>query len=75
MTTKIYVRERTDDKKGMEEPRYRIAAITGDRTKIRFSAHHFRKVELETIIKDVDAELIYLQPMDDEDERKGKCKD
>ncbi len=65
MTTKIYVRERSKTGAGCEQPRYRIVAITGDRSSIRFDASHFRKTELENIIADVNAELIYLQPMEE----------
>lgn len=71
--TKIYVRERNKVGSGVQEPRYRIVAVTGDRTKIRFDASHFRKTELETVVKDVGAELIYLQPI--EDDEHGKKKD
>lgn len=72
MTTKIYIRERNKTGSGTQEPRFRIAAITGDRSKIRFSANHFRKAELEAITSDIDAELIYLKPIEEEDEHKGK---
>lgn len=72
MTTKIYVRERNKVGTGVQEPRYRIAAVTGDRTDIRFSASHFRKTELEAILEGVDAELIYLAPIDEAEHGKKK---
>ncbi|MEA5036839.1 hypothetical protein SDC9_23615 [bioreactor metagenome] len=75
MTTKIYVRERNKIGAGVQEPRYRIAAVTGDRTDIRFSANHFRKTELESILQGTDAELIYLAPMDEAEHGKKKYSD
>lgn len=72
MTTKIYVRERNKVGTGVQEPRYRIAAVTGDRTDIRFAASHFRKTELEAILEGVDAELIYLAPIDEAENGKKK---
>lgn len=72
MTTKIYVRERNKVGTGVQEPRYRIAAVTGDRTDIRFSASHFRKTELEAILEGVDAELIYLAPIEESEHGKKK---
>ncbi|MDO5845069.1 MAG: hypothetical protein Q4Q53_08000 [Methanocorpusculum sp.] len=67
MSTKIYVRERNKTEVGDQKPRFRVVAITGDRTKVRFDASHFRKTELETIVSDVGAELIYLEPMTGEE--------
>lgn len=72
MTTKIYVRERNKVGTGVQEPRYRIAAVTGDRTDIRFAASHFRKTELEAILQGVDAELIYLAPIEESEHGKKK---
>lgn len=74
MTTKIYVRERNKTGSGTHEPRFRIAAITGDHSQIKFFANHFRKIELEEIVKGLDAELIYLEPIDEGDDEKGNHK-
>ncbi|MDT8356990.1 MAG: hypothetical protein RQ758_00640 [Methanomicrobiaceae archaeon] len=34
----------------------------------KFEASHFRKTELEEIAKDVGAEVIYLEPMEEEEQ-------
>lgn len=70
---KIYVREREKVKEGVKQPRFRVVAIVGDKDdKIKFKESHFRKSELETIAKDLGAELIYLKQMPDEEHGKMK---
>ncbi|MBN2734600.1 MAG: hypothetical protein JXQ82_07090 [Methanomicrobiaceae archaeon] len=71
---KIYVRERSKIKEGVKQPRFRVVAIVGDKEeKIKIAANHFRKIELEKIAEDLSAELIYLEPMPDEEH--GSMKD
>jgi hypothetical protein len=55
---KIYVRERTMGKEGSRNPRYRIVATEGG--DLRFHADHLRKIDIETIAQDLDAEVVYL---------------
>jgi hypothetical protein len=64
---KIYVRERQKVGEGVRQPMFRILAITGGQAQIQ--AIHFRKFEIEQIAKDLDAEVIYLEP-----ERSGEKK-
>lgn len=64
MTTKIYIRERNSVSEHQKEPRFRIVAITGDRSSIKIDASHFRLQELQTITADVGAELVVLEPME-----------
>ncbi len=55
---KIYVRERTKSKEGGRNPRYRVIATEGG--ELRFHADHLRKVDIETIGKDLGAQVVYL---------------
>ncbi len=55
---KIYVRERTKSKEGGRNPRFRVIATEGG--ELRFHADHLRKVDIETIAKDLDAQVVYL---------------
>lgn len=55
---KIYVRERTKSKEGSRSPRFRVVATEGGN--LRFHADHLRKTDIETIAKDLDAEIIQL---------------
>jgi hypothetical protein len=55
---KIYVRERIKSKEGGHSPRYRIIASQGG--DLRFHADHLRKVDIETIAKDLGAQVVYL---------------
>jgi hypothetical protein len=66
---KIYVRERMLSKEGGRNPRFRIVATEGG--DLRFHADHIRKVDLETIAGDLDAQVIYL-PEQSEGKGKGK---
>ncbi len=76
MPIKIYVRERMKVKAGVKAPRFRVLAVTngssGSESLTFPSRMHLRKVELERIAKDVGAEVVYLEPIA-EDER-GKMK-
>jgi hypothetical protein len=71
---KIYARERTKVGRGVKEPRFRIVAILREpgEAEARIDATHFRKMELETLAKDIGAEIRYLEPMPDEE--KGRMK-
>ena len=71
---KIYVRERMKVKSGVKEPRFRILAVTGGSgtSHLKFESRHLRKVELEQIAKDVGAEVVYLEPVSEEE--RGKMK-
>jgi len=60
--TKIYVRERV--KAGAKQPSYRIIAITGLEGGFQVFVPHFRRAEIESIAKDIGAEVIYLEPGD-----------
>jgi len=55
---KIYVRERTRSKEGGRNPRFRVVATEGG--ELRFHADHLRKTDIETIAKDLGAEIIQL---------------
>lgn len=55
---KIFVRERTRTKEGGRNPRYRVIATEGG--DLRFHADHLRKVDIETIAKDLGAQVVYL---------------
>lgn len=67
--TQIYVRERRKVGSGVKQPKYRVVAITGenDTRRIRVEANHFRKTELEAIAADVGAEIVYLEPVAEEE--------
>ena len=66
---KIYVRERTRTKEGSRNPRFRVVATEGG--DLRFHADHMRKIDIETIAKDMGAETVYL-PGHDHGETRGK---
>jgi S-adenosylmethionine synthetase len=76
MDMKVYVRERVKIGKGVQEPRFRVVAVTsekgGDAGHFKIEATHFRKVELERIAKDVGAEIVYMEPMPEEE--RGRMK-
>ncbi|MDD3622156.1 MAG: hypothetical protein PHQ81_07105 [Methanofollis sp.] len=67
---KIYVRERQKVGSGVKQPKFRIVAVTGDSNSRRLwvESKHFRKNEIETIAADLEAEIVWLEPMP-EDER------
>lgn len=62
---KIYVRERTKVGEGARQPRYIILAVQGGDLKVY--AHHFRRTELEQMATDCGAEIVYLEPMPEEE--------
>ena len=62
---KIYVRERTKVGEGVRQPRYIILAVAGGDLKVY--AHHFRRTELEQMATDCGADLVYLEPMPEEE--------
>ncbi len=71
---KIYVRGRQKVGSGVKQPKFRVVAVTGgkeDSNHLKIEATHFRKAELEQVAKDVGAEIIYLEPIPEE-ERSGK---
>jgi hypothetical protein len=57
--TKIYVRPRLKVGEGVQQPMFRIVAVTGGQMQIE--ATHFRKLEIEQIAKDVGAQVVYLE--------------
>jgi len=65
---KIYVRERQKVGEGVESPKYRIVAVTGGQ--IQIEVPHFRKFEIEQIAKDIEAEVVFLKPVPDDQKRK-----
>jgi hypothetical protein len=67
--TKIYVRERRKVGSGVKQPKYRIVAVTGENNAKRLwvEATHFRKTELEAIAADIAAEIVYLEPVSEEE--------
>jgi hypothetical protein len=62
---KIYIRERTKVGEGVRQPRYIVLAVQGG--DLRVFAHHFRKTELEQMAKDTGADLVFLEPMPEEE--------
>ncbi len=68
---KIYVRERTKSKEGGRNPRYRVLASQGG--ELQFHADHLRKIDIETIAKDLGAEIVYM-PEREHTEKKAKAK-
>jgi hypothetical protein len=69
---KIFVRERTRSREGGRNPRYRVIATEGG--DLRFHADHLRKVDIETIAKDLGAEVIFL-PEREHVEKKMKAEE
>lgn len=65
---KIYVRERQKVGEGVRQPKYRVVAVTGG--EIQIEATHFKKVEIERIAKDVGAEVVFLEPVPDDQKKK-----
>jgi hypothetical protein len=65
---KIYVRERQKVGEGVEQPKYRVVAVTGGQVQIE--ATHFRKFEIEQIASDLKAEIIYMKPVADDMKKK-----
>jgi chemotaxis protein CheY-P-specific phosphatase CheC len=47
---------------------YRIVAVTGGQVQIELT--HFRKFEIEQIAKDIGAEVVYLEPVPEEEKKK-----
>jgi hypothetical protein len=67
---KIYVRERQKVGKGVRQPMFRILAVTGGQ--IQIEGTHFRKFEIERIAEDLDAEVIYLEPVKEGEKKKRR---
>jgi len=65
---KIYVRERKKVGENVEEPRFRIVAVTGGQLQIE--APHYRKFEIEKIAEDVSAQVVYLKPVPEDQKKK-----
>ena len=65
---KIYVRERMKVGEGVKQPMYRIVAVTGGQVQIELT--HFRKFEVEQIAKDIGAEVVFLEPVPEEEKKK-----
>ena len=68
MSMKIYVRERQKVGEGVESPKYRIVAVTGG--ELQIEAPHFRKFEIEQIAKDVNAQVVFMTPVPDDQKKK-----
>lgn len=64
--TRIYVRGRQKVGSGVQQPKFRVVAVTGTGEHLKIEAVHFRKTELDQIAKDINAEVIYLEPMPEE---------
>ena len=67
---KIYVRERQKVGEGVRQPMFRILAVTGGQ--IQIEGTHFRKFEIERIAKDIDAEVVYLEPEGEGEKKHAK---
>ena len=65
---KIYVRERQKVGEGVRQPKYRVIAVTGGQVQIQ--ATHFRKMELEVIAKEIGAEIVWMEPVPDDQKKK-----
>lgn len=65
---KVYVRERQKIGEGVKQPQFRIVAVVGGQ--IQFLANHYRKFELELIAKEAGAEIIWMEPLADEQMKK-----
>ena len=65
---KLYVRERQKVGEGVKQPKYRVVAVTGGQMQIE--ATHFRKVEIEQIAKDVGAQVVYMEPVPEDEKHK-----
>lgn len=69
---KIFVRARSRVKEGSRNPRFRIIAVEGG--DLRVYAEHLRKVDIETIAKELGADIIYLPERDEEVRREKEAK-
>jgi len=67
---KIYVRERQKVGEGVRQPMFRILAVTGGQ--IQIEGTHFRRFEIERIAKDIDAEVVYLEPAKEMEKKRGE---
>ncbi len=65
---KLYVRERQKIGEGVKQPKYRVLAVTGG--ELQIEATHFRKVEIEEIAKDVGAQVVYMEPVAEDEKHK-----
>jgi hypothetical protein len=65
---KLYVRERQKIGEGVKQPKYRVVAVTGG--ELQIEATHFRKVEIEEIAKDVGAQVVYMEPVAEDEKHK-----
>jgi len=65
---KLYVRERQKVGEGVKQPKYRVVAVTGG--ELQIEATHFRKVEIEQIAKDVGAQVVYMEPVPEDEKHK-----
>ncbi|TAJ43560.1 hypothetical protein [Methanofollis fontis] len=67
---KFYVRERQKVGAGVKQPKFRVVAVTGEKADeghLKVEAVHFRKNEIEAIARDVGAEIVWLEPMPEEE--------
>ncbi len=65
---KIYMRPRMKVGEGVHQPMFRVVAVTGGQLQVE--ATHFRKLEIEQIAKDIGAQVVYLEPVPEEEKKK-----
>ncbi len=65
---KIDMRPRMKVGEGVHQPMFRVVAVTGGQLQIE--ATHFRKLEIEQIAKDIGAQVVYLEPVPEEEKKK-----
>lgn len=53
---------------GVHQPMFRVVAVTGGQMQVE--ATHFRKMEIEQIAKDVGAQVVYLEPVPEDEKKK-----
>ena len=56
---KIFIRQRRDVTKGKQRPRFAVVAVQG--ADLEFYRPFLRRAELEQIAAEADAEIVYLQ--------------
>ncbi len=65
---RIYMRPRMKVGEGVHQPMFRVVAVTGGQMQVE--ATHFRKMEIEQIAKDVGAQVVYLEPVPEDEKKK-----
>ncbi len=62
----IFVRERRKVQEGEKKPRFAVVGVAG--MDLKLHAKHIRRMELEQMAKILDAQVVYLEAGNDEDE-------